>query len=61
MYFIQTNALQVYETLDAEFSACPWPVPPSSLLLHLPFKEMREDKNMTREEVLRYTTQKDKK
>ena len=55
------NVLQVYELLDTEFSECPWPVPPSSILLHLPFKEMRADKNWTREEVLRWVDQKDNK
>lgn len=55
------NILQVFEVLDTEFSACSWPVPPSSILLHLPFKEMRGDENMTREEVLMKTIQKDKK
>lgn len=52
--------LQVYDVLDTELSQCPWPVPPSSILLHLSFKEVRAD-GLNREAVLREVRSKDKK
>ena len=58
---IKTNySLQVYGLLDQEFATCPWPVPPSAILLHLPFAENR-DKNQTRESVMRDMLSKHKK
>ena len=42
---------QVYKLLDAKFSTCPWPVPPSSIFLHLPIKEIPGEKNA--EDVLK--------
>ena len=51
---------QVYEVLDEEFAQCPWPVPPSSILLHLPFKE-RRGKKLTREAVMCEVVSKDHK
>ena len=50
----------MYEVLDDQLSGCEWPVPPSVILLHLPFKEVRAD-NMTREQVLRETVRKQRK
>jgi len=50
----------VFELLDDEFAACPWPVPPSAILLHLPFAEKREH-NMNREAVMRDILSKHKK
>ena len=52
--------LQIYEVLDTHYSDCPWPVPPSALLMHLPIKEDRE-KGRTSEAILRDIVSRDRK
>lgn len=37
--------MQVFNVLDDIFNDCPWPVPPSAILLHLPFMEKTEKEN----------------
>ena len=52
--------LQVYDVLENNFADCPWPVPPSAILMYLPIKEQRQ-KGMTSEAVLRKIVSRDKK
>ena len=35
----QRICMQVYKVLDDDFANCPWPIPPSAILLRLPFNE----------------------
>ena len=51
MYSLTFIIHQVYQVLDKHFADCPWPVPPSAILMHLPIEEIPGVK--TREEVLR--------
>lgn len=46
--------------LENNFADCPWPVPPSAILMHLPIKEQKQ-KGMTSEAVLRQIVSRDKK
>lgn len=41
----------MYELLDRVFANCPWPVPPSGILLHIPVNENKPKK--TSEAILR--------
>ena len=52
--------MQVYEVLEKHFKNCPWPVPPSAILMHLPVQEDRE-KGLTSEAILRDIVSRDKK
>lgn len=51
--------IQVYQLLEAKFTGCPWPIPPSAILLHLPVQEIVG--TATREEVLRNIISGDRK
>ena len=46
------TAKEVYEVLEKNYSECPWPVPPSSILMHLPVQEDKEA-GLTSEAILR--------
>ena len=52
--------LQVYKMLDEDeqFCNCPWPIPPSAILLHLPIAEAKP--KQTSEDILRYIISRDK-
>lgn len=52
--------LQVYDVLKNNYADCPWPVPPSAILMHLPIKEQRQ-KGMTSEAILRQIVSRDRK
>ena len=52
--------LQVYEVLENNYRDCPWPVPPSAILMHLPVAE-RKDKGLTSEAILRRIVGADKR
>ena len=45
--------------LDEQFCNCPWPVPPSAILMHLPIAE--EKPKQTSEAILRSIISRDKK
>ena len=55
----QIKAKQVYEFLEQKFATCPWPIPPSAILMTLPIQEI--DGKRTREQVLRRIIKADKK
>ena len=55
----RTTAKQVYAFLEQKFANCPWPIPPSALLMELPIEEIADKR--TREQVLRGIIIKDKK
>jgi len=44
--------MQVYEVLQKQYADCPWPIPPSAILMHLPIREQKQ-KGMTSESILR--------
>ena len=47
----EITAKQVYDCLEQKFATCPWPIPPSAILMALPIEEIAGKK--TREQVLR--------
>ena len=55
----QIKAKQVYQFLEQQFATCPWPIPPSAILMALPIQEI--DGKRTREQVLRRIIKADKK
>ena len=53
--------LQVYNLLETPtFKDCPFPIPPSAILYHLPIVEVDESKKKNRDPVLRETVSRDK-
>ena len=52
--------IQVYQVLEEKFRDCPWPVPPSAILLNLPVQE-RKEQGLTSEAILRRVIGADKR
>ena len=57
---IKPTAQQIYQVLEENFKDCPWPVPPSAILLHLPVQE-NKDAGLTSEAILRQVVGRDKR
>ena len=59
MFLLIAMRMQVYAMLDDVFHDCPWPVPPSAILLHIPVQENKP--KQTSEAILRDVLGRDRK